>query len=67
MKVSEDIKPNVDLEDLEAVLGKLDPKSYPDYTKDWPLKELRAAMKEGIESGTSGIASLEDYKRALKK
>jgi len=62
MKVSDKIKPNVDLESLETTLNELDPETYPDYTSDWPKEKLKSAIKEGDQSGDSEVSSLEDYR-----
>lgn len=34
-----------------------------DYTADWPVEELEAALKKEKESGLSNISSLEDYRK----
>jgi|GEM_PF-7042145 len=54
-------KVNIDLEKLAKTLDNLDPETYPDYTSDWPLDELRNAIKEGDESPDSSITSAEDH------
>lgn len=38
-----------------------------DPTDDWPKEALRAAIKEGDESGDPGITSLSDYQKWLAK
>ena len=58
-------KLSMDLDKLTEALENLDPETYPEYTSDWPKEELKAAIKEGDESGDSGISSLEGYRKAF--
>ena len=61
MKVSDESKPNVDLEKLANTLSELDPETYPDYIADWPLEELREKIAKSEASGDSGITSAEEH------
>jgi len=36
-----------------------------DPTESWPIEELKAAIKEGDDSGESSITSAEEFRRAL--
>ena len=51
----------ISLEELTDALVRLDRDAYPDYTTDWPIEALRKAIKEGDESGDSGIRSIEGH------
>jgi len=41
--------------------GQINPENYPDFTSDWPIEELRAAIKEGDLSPDVEIFSAEDH------
>lgn len=65
MKSTKTQDQSIDLQDLEDKLVNLDPDKYPDFTSDWPLDELKKAIKEGLESGDSGVSSLAEYRKVF--
>lgn len=54
------------LEKLTEALGNLDHEQYPDVTSDFPIEELRIAIKDGDESEDSPITSAEQHLQYFK-
>ncbi len=54
------------LDQLEAIVEKLQPEMYPDYTADWDQDQLKVELERRALEPDAGISSMEEHMAFFK-